>query len=100
VQTKGAGAVVGNQLQAIVNLLIAHQLTNMQPHMQHLQHIAGTQRVPRVENIIVTETNVNARRHQLLHPGDAAALWIVVKAPLEMNIHQRVGDKVDSRELQ
>ena len=98
-EAKGAGAVVGDKLQAVVDLLVAHQLANMEPHMQDLQHVAGPQRVPRVEHIIVAKTDINAGRHQLLDPRHATPLRVVIKPPLQMNIHQRVGDEVNAREF-
>lgn len=67
--------------------------------MQDLQHIAGPQRVPRVKDVIMTKANVDPRRQQLLHPGNAPSLRVVVKPALQMNIHQRIGDKVDAGEL-
>jgi len=67
--------------------------------MQDLQHITGPQRVPRVKDIIMTKANVDPRRHQLLHPGNAPSLRVVVKPALQMNIDQRIGDKVDAGEL-
>ena len=67
--------------------------------MQDLQHIAGPQRVPRVKDVIMTKAHVDPRRHQLLHPGNPPSLRIVIKPALQMNIHQRIGDKVDTGEL-
>ena len=91
---------MGDEIQAAVDLRIAHHLADVQPHMQHLQHVAGAERVPRVEDVVMTEADVNARFLQLSHPGDAAALRIVIKAPLKMNIDQRVSDEVNPRHLQ
>ena len=68
--------------------------------MQHLQHIAGAERVPRVEDIVVTKADVNARLLQFFHAGDTATLRIVIKAPLQVDIDQRIRDEVNPRHLQ
>ncbi len=65
--------------------------------MQDLQHIAGPQRVPRVKDVIMTKANADPRRQQPLHPGNAPLGSR--QTALQMNIHQRIGDKVDAGEL-
>ena len=68
--------------------------------MQHLQHVAGAERVPRVEDIVMTKADVNARFLQFFHPGDTATLRIVIKAPLQVDVDQRVRNEVNPRHLQ
>ncbi|MNT79357.1 hypothetical protein D3C72_2186860 [compost metagenome] len=64
--------------------------------MQHLQHVGGPQRVPGVEHIVMTKADVDIRLQHLFHPGDAAPLRVAVEAPLQVDIHQRVSNKVDA----
>ena len=72
----------------------------MQPHMQHLQHIRRSQRIPRIEDIIVTKADVNAGLLHLFNARDAATFWIGIETSLQMNIDQRVGDKVNTGHFQ
>ncbi len=92
--------MTADQLETVVDLFIPHDLADMQPHVQHLQHVGRPHGIPGVENVVVTETDVDVRRQHLLHPGDAAAFWIAVEAPLQVDIHQRIGDEVEVRQLQ
>lgn len=48
----------------------------------------------------MAEADVDVRLQHLLHPGDATALGIAVEAPLQVNVHQRIGHEVDVRHLQ
>ena len=68
--------------------------------MQHLQHIAGAERVPRVEDVVMTKADVNTCLLQLFHPGYTATLRIVIKAPLQVDVDQRVSNEVNPRHLQ
>ena len=68
--------------------------------MQHLQHIRRSQRIPRIEDIIVTKADVNAGLQHLFNARDAATFWIRIETSLQMNIDQRVGDKVNTGHFQ
>lgn len=48
----------------------------------------------------MTKADVNACFLEFLHARDAAALRIVVKTPLQVDIDQRVSDEVNPRHLQ
>ncbi|MNP39876.1 hypothetical protein D3C76_1334660 [compost metagenome] len=52
---------MGDQVQSAVDLPVAHHLADVQPHVQHLQHIARTQRIPRVKDVVMAEADVNPR---------------------------------------
>ncbi|MNG82807.1 hypothetical protein D3C79_415180 [compost metagenome] len=72
----------------------------MQPHVQDLQHIGGPQRIPGIEDIVVAKADVNLRFQHFFHPRDAAPFRVAVEAPLQVNIDQRVSDKVDAGHFQ
>ncbi len=48
----------------------------------------------------MAEADIEASRQQLLDPGDTAAFRVVIETPLQMDIDQWIGDKVDIRHLQ
>jgi len=68
--------------------------------MQHLQHIRRSQRIPRIEDIIVTKADVNAGLQHLFDARNAATFWISIKTSLQMNIDQRIGNKVNAGHFQ
>ncbi|MNV12442.1 hypothetical protein D3C71_1030440 [compost metagenome] len=72
----------------------------MQPHVQHLQHVGRAHGIPGIEHIVVAEADVDVRLQHLLDPGDAAALGVGIETPLQVNVHQRIGDEVDVRHLE
>ena len=50
--------------------------------------------------IIVTKADVNAGLQHLFNARDAATFWIRIETSLQMNIDQRVGDKVNTGHFQ
>ena len=68
--------------------------------MQHLQHVGGAQRIPGIKHIVVAEADVDLCLQHLFHPRNAAPLRIGVEAALQVNIDQRISDKVNARQLQ
>ena len=68
--------------------------------MQHLQHIRSAQRIPRIEDVIMTEADVDLRFQHLFDARNTTTLRISVKAPLQVNIHQWICDKVNAGHFQ
>ena len=73
---------------------------NVDPHRHRVEHVAVAQGVPRVLNVVFPKGDVDAGGVEFLDPGYATALWVGVKAPAEVHVDQRVGDKVDPAQLQ
>lgn len=68
--------------------------------MQYLQHIGGAQRIPRVEDVIMAEADVDLCFQHLFDARYAATFRIRIKAPLQVNIYQWVRDKVNAGHFQ
>ncbi|MNI76127.1 hypothetical protein D3C73_1323350 [compost metagenome] len=64
--------------------------------MQHLQHIRGAQRIPRIKDIIMAKADVDLCLQHLFDAGDTATLGIGVKTSLQVNVHQRIRNKVNT----
>ncbi|MNI84601.1 hypothetical protein D3C73_1415200 [compost metagenome] len=48
----------------------------------------------------MTKTDVNSRLQHLFHPRDTPPLRVSIKTALQVNIHQRIRDKVDTGHFQ
>ena len=67
----------------------------MEPHEDDVAHVARSERIPRVEDVVVSEGYVVAVREQLLDARHAAAARVGVEASLEVRVDERVADEVD-----
>ena len=54
----------------------------------------------RIEHVVMAEANVDLCLQHLLHPRHAAPFRVAVETPLQVNVHQRVGDEVDAGHFQ
>ena len=54
--------VVGAEAVRVHNLLIAHHLADVEPHEDDVAHVARSERIPRVEDVVVAERDVVAVR--------------------------------------
>src|SRR3546814_19588118 len=88
------GAVVGDQVEAPVQLIERHGLCQVNAVVQDVHHVAVAGRIPRVVDGVLTEADVDAALPQLLHPGQATALGIAVLTTLQIGVLGRQGDEI------
>ena len=67
----------------------------MEPHEDDVAHVARSERIPRVEDVVVAERDVVAVREQLLDARHAAAARVRVEAALKVCVDERVADEID-----
>ena len=69
-------------------------MRSMNPHVQYLQHVACTERIPWIEDVIVTKAHIQTCFLQLFDTRQPSSLRIRVEASLQVNVNQWIRDKV------
>ena len=69
----------------------------MQSHTRHFQHVGGPEGVPGVHHTVMSESDIDAGRHQFRHPGHPTPFGINILSPLDGDVDQRIGDGMHSR---
>ncbi|MNE56941.1 hypothetical protein D3C80_1518840 [compost metagenome] len=99
-QVQGAGAVIGDQVKATLQVFVAEHVADVQAGLKNAQDVAVAQRVPRVDDGVLAKAHVHPGTVDLGNTGDATAFGVVVKAPLQVNALGRARHEVDARQLE
>ena len=91
-QPEYPGRVLGNRHEARPHRVATGHHRHVQSHRGGVEHVGGAERIPGIHHAVLSERHRQPRRHQLGHPGHAAAFRIGVVAPLEDDVDQRIGD--------
>jgi len=75
-------------------------VTDVQPGFEDAQDVAVAQRIPGVDDGILTEADVHPGAVDLGHTGQPATLGIGIEAALQVDALGRAGNEVDLRHLE
>ncbi|MNN49223.1 hypothetical protein D3C81_1637360 [compost metagenome] len=95
-----ARTVVGDQVQATLQVFIAQHMADVQPCLEDAQDVAIAQRVPGVDDRILAEAHVHACPVDLGHTRQPAAFGVAVEAPLQVDALGWARNEIDARHFQ
>ena len=91
-----AGSAAGNHPEHGILFVGSHHLGHVCSHMRNIQHAASAHRIPRVQNVIMSKTDIDSHLGHFFDSRKAAALGKGVKAALQMDVDQRVRNEIDA----
>ncbi len=93
------GGIGGDKLIGIQDVVVAHQMANVNPHFNRVEHVTVAHGIPGILEVVFTKGNVNARVTQFFDPGHPPAFRITIEAPTQVGVDQGIGNKINVGKL-